>query len=107
MDQDLFGIADDAQPEAEESMPRKEKESAAPGSESGASAFEASFARLEEIVAEMERGELPLEDLLGRFEEGVGLVRNCQKFLEQAQLRVSQYVENKDGQWVLKDPDQH
>ncbi|MEZ5337137.1 MAG: exodeoxyribonuclease VII small subunit [bacterium] len=107
MDKDLFGQAGDAGPEAEEQMPSKDQPGSAPAQESGASAFEASFARLEEIVAEMERGELPLEELRGRFEEGVGLVRNCQKFLEQAQLRVSQYVENRDGQWVLKDPDQH
>lgn len=87
-------------------MPQKKSDKAAAGGqESGAPAFESSFARLEEIVAEMERGELPLEDLLGRFEEGVGLVRNCQKFLEQAQLRVSQYVEQKDGQWILKNLD--
>ena len=88
-------------------MAPEEKTAAEGGQESGAKAFEESFARLEEIVTEMEKGELPLEELLGRFEEGVGLVRNCRSFLEQAQLRVAQYVENKDGQWVLKDPDQH
>ena len=51
----------------------------------------------------MERGELPLEDLINRFEEGVKLVRHCQGFLKQAQLRVEQYIEQKDGHWVLKD----
>lgn len=107
MVEDLFGTHDEAADHTEEEMPGKDGDAVSPQAESGAGAFEASFARLEEIVAEMERGELPLEELLGRFEEGVGLVRNCQKFLEQAQLRVSQYVENKDGQWVLKDPDQH
>lgn len=106
MEQDLFGHGNDNPAEVEEKMAGKQKDAAA-GSESGAGEFEASFARLEEIVAEMEKGELPLEDLLKKFEEGVGLVRNCQKFLEQAQLRVSQYVENNDGQWVLKETDQH
>jgi exodeoxyribonuclease VII small subunit len=106
MDQDLFGIPRDAQAAPEEEMPQKKSDKPAAGAEaSGAPAFESSFARLEEIVAEMERGELPLEDLLGRFEEGVGLVRNCQKFLEQAQLRVAQFVEQKDGQWILKNLD--
>ena len=65
--------------------------------------FEVAFERLEAVVEEMESGELPLEDLLARFEEGVGLVRQCQAFLKQAQLRVEQYVEHRDGQWVLKD----
>ncbi len=65
--------------------------------------FEESYARLEGLVAEMERGELPLETMLERFEEGVGLIRHCNAFLKQAQLRVEQFVEFKDGQWVLKD----
>lgn len=68
--------------------------------------FEEAFNRLDEVVNEMERGELPLEDLLVRFEEGVGLVRQCRTFLKQAQLRVERYVDNRDGQWVLKDLDE-
>ena len=65
--------------------------------------FEEAYARLVELVGEMERGELPLEELLRRFEEGVKLVRHCQDFLKEAQLKVEQYVEQKDGQWVLKE----
>jgi exodeoxyribonuclease VII small subunit len=65
--------------------------------------FEDAYQRLEALVAEMERGDLPLEELLSRFEEGVGLVRSCRSFLKQAQIRVEQYVEQRDGHWVLKD----
>ena len=65
--------------------------------------FEDAFARLEALVGEMERGELPLEQMLDRFEEGVRLVRHCNEFLSQAQLRVERYVEQKDGHWVLKE----
>jgi exodeoxyribonuclease VII small subunit len=65
--------------------------------------FEDAFARLESLVGEMERGELPLEQMLDRFEEGVRLVRRCNQFLGQAQLRVERYVEQKDGHWVLKE----
>lgn len=65
--------------------------------------FEDAFRRLEALVDEMERGEQPLEELLDKFEEGVKLVRHCQEFLKQAQLRVEQYVEQKDGHWVLKE----
>lgn len=71
----------------------------------GGPRFEEAFARLEEVVGEMERGELPLEALLTRFEEGVGLVRQCREFLKQAQLRVDRFVEHKDGQWILKEND--
>jgi exodeoxyribonuclease VII small subunit len=69
----------------------------------GAVRFEDAYRRLEALVAEMERGDLPLEQLLSRFEEGVGLVRHCRTFLKQAQLRVEQFVEQRDGQWILKD----
>ena len=65
--------------------------------------FEESYRRLEELVAEMERGDLPLEELLTRFEEGVRLVKHCRGFLKQAQLRVEQYIEQRDGHWVLKE----
>jgi len=65
--------------------------------------FEDAFARLEALVGEMERGELPLEQMLDRFEEGVKLVRHCNEFLSQAQLRVERFVEQKDGHWVLKE----
>jgi exodeoxyribonuclease VII small subunit len=71
--------------------------------EAGGMRFEEAFARLETLVGEMERGELPLETMLDRFEEGVRLVRQCNDFLGQAQLRVEQYVEQKDGHWVLKE----
>jgi exodeoxyribonuclease VII small subunit len=65
--------------------------------------FEEAFSRLEEVIDEMERGELPLEDLLVRFEEGVELVKRCRGFLKQAQTRIERFVEVKDGQWVLKE----
>ena len=65
--------------------------------------FEEAFGRLEALVGEMERGELPLEQMLARFEEGVKLVRYCNEFLGQAQLRVERFVEQKDGHWVLKE----
>ena len=65
--------------------------------------FEEAFSRLEEVIDEMERGELPLEDLLTRFEEGVKLVKSCRGFLKQAQTRIERFVEVKDGQWVLKE----
>ena len=46
-----------------------------------------------------------LEEMLARFEEGVALVRRCNAFLKQAQARVEQYVEHKDGHWVLRELD--
>ena len=50
--------------------------------------FEKKLARLEEIVGQMENGDLSLEDSLKYFEEGVKLSRTCHKELEEAEQKV-------------------
>lgn len=54
----------------------------------GALSFENALERLEAIVDELERGELPLEQALAAFEEGVGLSRRCAETLEAAERRI-------------------
>lgn len=44
--------------------------------------------RVTEIVSEMEEGSLPLEVLITRYEEGVGLVKFCQEKLDAAEQRI-------------------
>ena len=53
-----------------------------------ASDFEGSFKRLEALVTEMEKGDLPIEEALKAFEEGIGLTRECQKILQDAEQKV-------------------
>lgn len=50
--------------------------------------FETALARLEEIVHALEQGNIPLEDSLKAFEEGIGLVRFCNGKLESAEQKV-------------------
>jgi exodeoxyribonuclease VII small subunit len=64
--------------------------------------FEEALKRLEGIVDAMEGGDLPLETLLGRFEEGIGLVKACQAKLEEAELKIQQLEKNAAGETVLK-----
>ncbi|MBN8440512.1 MAG: exodeoxyribonuclease VII small subunit [Thauera sp.] len=52
--------------------------------------FEAAVAELESIVQEMEAGTLTLEDALGRYQRGVGLLKYCQDTLAGAEQRVRQ-----------------
>ncbi len=59
--------------------------------------FEEALARLEAIVAELERGELPLEDSMRIFEEGMKLSKVCLKMLEEAERKVEFLVKDKDG----------
>lgn len=51
--------------------------------------FEEKLTKLTQIVEQLESGdELPLEESLKLFEEGVGLVSSCREMLEQAEQRV-------------------
>ncbi len=50
--------------------------------------FDAGLDRLEALVQQLEAGSLSLEDALSKFEEGVGLCKNLQEQLAEAQRRV-------------------
>jgi exodeoxyribonuclease VII small subunit len=50
--------------------------------------FEECLQRLEKIVAELEKGDIPLEKSLSLFEEGMQLSNTCRKELEQAEGKV-------------------
>jgi exodeoxyribonuclease VII small subunit len=64
--------------------------------EDAVSRFETSLKELEDIVARMERGDLPLEESLRLFERGVQLTRECRQSLASAELRVRNLLEQ-DG----------
>jgi exodeoxyribonuclease VII small subunit len=64
--------------------------------------FEDALARLETIVGQLEKGDLPLEDSLKIFEEGVRLSKNCLKLLEEAERKVEILLEDKDGRKRIK-----
>jgi exodeoxyribonuclease VII small subunit len=59
--------------------------------------FEQAMARLEAIVGELEKGDLPLDESLKIFEEGIRLSKNCLKILEDAEHRVEVLVQDKNG----------
>ena len=59
--------------------------------------FEGALAELEELVASMEAGNLPLDEALRRFERGVQLTRDCQAALQAAQQRVQVLTQRAAG----------
>lgn len=59
--------------------------------------FEQALSRLEEIVENLEKGELSLEVSLKKFEEGIGLSRFCAKKLDEAQEKVELLLAEEDG----------
>jgi len=60
-------------------------------------AFETALTELENLVGQLEQGELPLEEVLQRFERGVNLVRVCQTALRLAEQKVEQVLERNGG----------
>ena len=64
--------------------------------------FEQAMARLEAIVGELENGDLPLDESLKIFEEGIRLSRNCLKVLEEAERKVEVLVQDKNGKKHLR-----
>jgi len=59
--------------------------------------FEQAIARLEAIVGELEKGDLPLDESLKVFEEGIRLSKSCLKILEDAERKVEVLVQDKNG----------
>jgi exodeoxyribonuclease VII small subunit len=59
--------------------------------------FEDALARLEQIVDTLEAGNLPLEDSLKAFEEGIGLARRCARYLEEAEKRIELLTKDETG----------
>lgn len=60
--------------------------------------FEESLAALEAIIAELERGDLPLDKMVERYEKGVKALELCRQVLDQAEKRIELLVKNKDGE---------
>ena len=52
--------------------------------------IESALRRLQEITETLEHGELPLEESLKLYEEGVKLTRTCQKLLNDAELKITE-----------------
>lgn len=59
--------------------------------------FEASLEALENLVEELESGELPLEDALKAFEQGIKLTRDCQQALAEAEQKVTLLTKTDHG----------
>ncbi|HOU22870.1 MAG TPA: exodeoxyribonuclease VII small subunit [Anaerolineae bacterium] len=57
-----------------------------------APSFEESFAQLEEVVRQLERGELTLDESMALFEKGIKLAQLCEAKLDKAEQKVSQLV---------------
>ena len=73
------------------------KKTASPAPTATGPSFEQAIQRLEKIVADMESAELPLEDVLKKYEEGTRLVRFCSQKLDEAEKKIELLTKKADG----------
>jgi len=64
--------------------------------------FEASLEAPEQIVRQLEQGDLPLEKSLELFEQGIRLSRECQERLNQAERRIEVLLQDNQGRPVVR-----
>jgi exodeoxyribonuclease VII small subunit len=61
--------------------------------------FEESLKKLQSIVEKMESGDLPLEEAVESYTEGVRLAQYCHRKLEEADAKVQVLMKDLDGEW--------
>jgi exodeoxyribonuclease VII small subunit len=59
--------------------------------------FEQALADLEQIVAAMEQGEVPLAESIAQYERGVQMIQRCRGLLEQAEKKIELLAEKDNG----------
>ena len=64
--------------------------------------FEKAMQELEQIVQELESGDLPLEKALKKFEDGIKLSKSCSQKLDETEKKISLLVQDHDGQVAEK-----
>lgn len=75
-----------------------------PPKDISALSFEEALRELEQIVAELESGQAPLEQSIERYERGARLKAHCEARLNEARLRVEKIVVGASGEAVRADP---
>lgn len=68
--------------------------------------FEEALKKLEKIVQSLEDGDIPLDEALEKYEEGIRLSKACAKKLEAAKKRVEILLKNEDGSVRLEEFDE-
>ena len=60
--------------------------------------FEEALTQLEEIVAELEEGELSLEEAVDKFQRGMALKQLCERRLSEAEAKIEEYAPNEESE---------
>lgn len=69
--------------------------------------FEESLAELEGIVQRLERGDVPLEEALSAFQEGMVLSKQCQDTLDRAEKTLTKVMTENDQEMIFEGSEEH
>jgi exodeoxyribonuclease VII small subunit len=83
-------------------VPHTAKSSSSPSPAKTNLAFEEALTKLESAVESLESGELSLEAMIARYEEGMALAKVCQQKLAEAELKIQQLEKTSGGELKLK-----
>jgi exodeoxyribonuclease VII small subunit len=75
-----------------------------PASDISQMTFEDALRALEDVVRQLESGEVPLDESIGLYERGEQLRKHCQARLDAAQARIEKIVAGPDGKAVGTEP---
>jgi exodeoxyribonuclease VII small subunit len=64
--------------------------------------FEEAINRIEEIISKLDAGETPLEESLKLFEEGMNLIKFCQKKLDEVEQKIEMLVKNERDEFETR-----
>ncbi len=64
--------------------------------------LEDAFAQLEDIVEQLEQGDVPLERLIKEYEKGISLITECRQQLQNAEQKVQQLSKQADGNLIIE-----
>ena len=62
--------------------------------------FEEALKKLQELVEKMEKGDLPLEEAMECFSEGIRIAQFCHNKLEEAENKVQMLLKDQQGGWA-------
>ena len=65
--------------------------------------FEMAMKQLEQIVQDLETGDMPLEKAIKKFEEGIQISKYCSEKLDESEKRITLLMQDSDGEKVIRD----
>ena len=67
--------------------------------------FEQAIDKLEDLIEQIESGEVGLEDAIAQYEQGQSLIKRCRSILDRAERRIAELTEGDNGEPTIAEAD--